>query len=129
MRTQKVRRKNGSHTEIEHVSCFLQARKAVAITSAEGIAAQVSILGSPPLIARKSTTLDNGWENHLRMALCKYGMKTYFANPYSSWQKGKNENHNGILRRYLPRRTNFNKISEEESQDIAAEINNRPKKH
>ena len=120
--------RNGIHTEVERVSRFLEARKVSAITSAEGIAAQVSIFSSQPLVARKSTTLDNGRENHLHMILHNYGMKTYFADPYSSWQRGTNENHNGLLRRYLPKGTDLSKVSEEELQDIVAEINNRPKK-
>ena len=62
------------------------------------------------------------------MVLHEHGMKTYFADPYSSWQRGTNENHNGLLRRYLPKGTNFNTVSESELQDIIAEINDRPKK-
>ena len=99
-----------------------------AITSEEGIFAQISIFSSQPKVARKSTTLDNGRENHFHMGLHKYGMKTYFADPYSSWQRGTNENHNGLLRRYLPKGTDMSKVSEEELQDIVVEINNRPKK-
>ena len=125
---ESVGHKSGIHTEVERVSRFLQARKVAAITSLEGIAAQVSIFGAQPSIARKSTTLDNGRENHLHMMLHEYGMKTYFADPYSSWQRGTNENHNGLLRRYLPKGTDFDKVSEEELQDIIGEINDRPKK-
>lgn len=120
--------RNGIHTEVERVSRFLEARKVSAITSEEGIFAQISIFSSQPKVARKSTTLDNGRENHFHMGLHKYGMKTYFADPYSSWQRGTNENHNGLLRRYLPKGTDMSKVSEEELQDIVAEINNRPKK-
>ena len=120
--------KNGIHAEVERVLRFLQARKVSAIISKEGITAQISIFGSQPLRVRKSTTLDNGRENHFHMGLHKYGMKTYFADPYSSWQRGTNENHNGLLRRYLPKGTDMSKVSEEELQDIVAEINNRPKK-
>jgi len=120
--------KSGIHTEVERMSRFLQARKVSAITSMEGIAAQVSIFRAQPAKARKSTTLDNGRENHLHMVLHEHGMRTYFADPYSSWQRGTNENHNGLLRRYLPKGTNFNEVSERELQDIVTEINDRPKK-
>ncbi len=120
--------KNGIHAEVERVLRFLQARKVSAIISKEGITAQISIFGSQPLRVRKSTTLDNGRENHFHMGLHKYGMKTYFADSYSSWQRGTNENHNRLLRRYLPKGMDMSKVSEEALQDIVVEINNRPKK-
>jgi IS30 family transposase len=52
----------------------------------------------------------------------------YFADPYSSWQRGSNEYHNGLLRRYLPKRTDFSNLTQEEFDDIVEEINNRPRK-
>ena len=55
-------------------------------------------------------------------------MKTYFADPYSSWQRGTNEYHNGLLRRYLPKKTAFTILTQEELDAIVEEINNRPRK-
>lgn len=55
-------------------------------------------------------------------------MKTYFADPYSSWQRGTNEHGNWHLRYYFPKGTNFNEVPEEELQDVVEEINNRPRK-
>ncbi len=55
-------------------------------------------------------------------------MHTYFADPYSSWQRGTNEYHNGLLRRYLPKGTDFSHLTTEELDDILLEINNRPRK-
>ena len=55
-------------------------------------------------------------------------MVTYFADPYSSWQRGTNEYHNGLLRRYLPKGTSFADLTQEELDDIVWEINNRPRK-
>ena len=53
---------------------------------------------------RVSTTMDNGPEMHLHGELgAELGMDTYFADPYSSWQRGTNEHHNGRLRRYFPK--------------------------
>jgi len=51
-----------------------------------------------------------------------------FADPYSSWQRGTNEYHNGLLRRYLPKGTSFVDLTQEELDDIVWEINNRPRK-
>jgi IS30 family transposase len=55
-------------------------------------------------------------------------MDTYFADPYSSFQRGTNERANGMIRRYLPKKTDFRTVSEEDLQDIVWEINNRPMK-
>lgn len=120
--------KDGIHTEAERLSRKLAARIVAAITSEAAIYAQEQIFSDLPRRARKSTTLDNGRENHLHMRLKKLKMKTYFADPYSSWQRGTNEYHNGLLRRYLPKGTSFANLTQEELDDIVLEINNRPRK-
>lgn len=121
-------RKDGIHTEVERVSRFLLAMKVSAITSEETARAQLHLFETLPQQARQSTTLDNGKENHLHTVLNIIGMKTYFADPYSSWQRGTNENTNGLLRRYLPKKTSFQNLTQEELKDIVEEINNRPRK-
>ena len=78
-----------------------------------------------PKQARKTTTVDNGRE----FARHKdFDLPVYFADPYSSWQRGCNEYHNGLIRRYLPKGTDFSQISKDELADIIWEINNRPRK-
>ena len=119
---------DGIHTEVERVSRTTFAVKVVKITSEEGARAQREIFEEFPEKARRSTTLDNGRENHLHMKLKDLQMKTYFADPYSSWQRGTNEFHNGLIRRYLPKGTDFSTISQGELDDIVWEINNRPRK-
>ena len=74
-------------------------------------------------------TYDNGTE----MAEHKYvteqtGMKIYFAHPYSSWERGTNENTNGIIRRYYPKNTDFNTVKESEILKLQEHLNNRPRK-
>lgn len=118
----------GIHTEVERVSRFLLAKKVGTITSEEAIRAQQILFGQLPENLRRSTTLDNGRENHLHYKLNELGMKTYFADPYSSWQRGTNENTNGLLRRYLPKKTSFKNLTDDELADIVWEINNRPRK-
>lgn len=51
----------------------------------------------------------------------------YYADPYSAWQKGKNENSNGILRRFIPKGTDLNKISVEQLERILKKINGKPR--
>ncbi len=120
--------RDGIHTEVERVSRYLLARKVSAITSEETITVQKDMFFQLPEQLRRSTTLDNGKENHLHMHLGDLAMKTYFADPYSSWQRGTNENTNGLIRRYLPKKTTFTKLTQEELDDIVWEINNRPRK-
>ena len=80
-------------------------------------------------IFKKSMTYDNGIEmaRHERITK-KTDMKIYFAHPYSSWQRGTNENTNGLIRRYLPKGTDFNKIDERSLRIIQEKLNNRPRK-
>lgn len=120
--------KNGVHTEVERVSRKYFVRLVDFISSEEAVRAQEEIFRSLPPSARKSTTLDNGRENHLHSKLKELGMNTYFADPYSSWQRGSNEYHNGLLRRYFPKGTDFKQISQEEIDECVEEINSRPRK-
>lgn len=79
-------------------------------------------------IPGKSVTTDNGLEFALHTKLNKLGIQAYFADSYASWQRGTNEYHNGLLRRYLPKRISFEDLTQEELDDIVQEINNRPRK-
>jgi IS30 family transposase len=78
---------------------------------------------------RKTMTYDNGMEmaNH-KWLTQKTGMKVYFAHPYSSWERGTNENTNGLIRRFFPKNTDFNKITEEQIKQVQNTLNNKPRK-
>ena len=107
----------------------IKAQKVSQITSEATITVQQQLFAGEPKRARKSTTLDNGRENHLHSRLRKeFGMMTYHADPYSSWQRGTNEHGNWHIRYYFPKGTDFKSISDEELQDVVEEINNRPRK-
>lgn len=77
----------------------------------------------------KTVTVDNGSEftTHELVAIHS-GTKVFFADPYSSWQRGSNENANMLLRGYLPKRHDIADLTQEELNDIANELNNRPRK-
>jgi IS30 family transposase len=80
-------------------------------------------------IFKKTMTYDNGIEMAKHEKITKNtGMKIYFAHPYSSWERGTNENTNGLIRRYLPKGTDFNKIDEKTLTKIQEKLNNRPRK-
>lgn len=121
-------KKDGIHTEVERISRKIVGGKVKAITSEETSFVQRILFEPLPIHARQSTTLDNGRENHMRYKLQELDMKTYFADPYSSWQRGTNEHGNWHIRYYLPKGTDFSKVSDEELEDIIEEINNRPRK-
>jgi IS30 family transposase len=86
------------------------------------------LAGFPPSF-RKTITLDNGTENTLHEEITREtGARCFFAKPYASWQRGTNEQTNGLVRQYLPRGTDFRNISDEEIAAVEAKINNRPRK-
>ena len=82
-----------------------------------------------PKYLRKTMTYDNGLEmaNH-KWLTKKTKMDIYFAHPYSSWERGTNENTNGLIRRFLPKGTDFNNVSVERLKEIENNLNNRPRK-
>ena len=84
---------------------------------------------SIPHAKRKTITLDNGpefsdWERLEK----KSGARVYFAYPHRPWERGSNENTNGLLRQYFPRSLNFNLIASEELAHIVRKLNDRPRK-
>ena len=82
----------------------------------------------------KSMTTDNGREflDYDKIEKSKNDEKerrtiVYYTDPYSAWQKGMNENCNGILRRFIPKGTDLNKISTEKLESILKKINGKPR--
>jgi transposase, IS30 family len=97
-----------------------------AATVADAIIEQMSVL--PPWFAR-TLTWDRGVElaQHKRITAAT-GIQVYFADPHAPWQRGSNENINGLLREYLPKGTDLNAWTTAQLQAIAAELNDRPRK-
>ena len=82
-----------------------------------------------PKQARRTMTYDNGKEAAAHKTVTdNIGMKFYFAETYSSWQRGTNENRNGLVRFYLPRGTNLDSVSSAKIRQVENLINNRPMK-
>ena len=118
----------GIQTMLERKTRYFTAQLIPVIDSEYGIKAQKKLLTKYPLKATKTVTMDNGKENYNHQQLRQLGINTYFCDPYCSWQKGSNENHNGILRRYVPKKTDFTTFSQIELSSIITEINHRPRK-
>ena len=86
-------------------------------------------LGRIPKMKRKTLTLDNGTEFSDWERLEKgSGMTVYFAYPYHFWERGSNENTNGLLRQYFPKSLDFNLITPEELAHAVRRLNDRPRK-
>ena len=77
----------------------------------------------------RTLTLDNGKEfSQFKDLETKTGLSVYFADPYAAWQRGTNENTNGLLRFYFPKGTNFKRISAKALKRAVGRLNNRPRK-
>lgn len=117
--------KNGLHTKYERVASMTRFERLKRISADEASNAAQKIFEDLPAHAKRSTTLDNGLEhtNHK-----EFGIPTYFADPYASWQRGGNENCNLWIRYYFPKKTDFSTITDEELKDVEDELNTRPRK-
>ncbi|MGH3095976.1 MAG: IS30 family transposase [Streptosporangiales bacterium] len=89
----------------------------------------VAQLGSMPEQLRRSLTWDQGAEmaHHVQLTIDS-GIAVYFAEPHSPWQRGSNENTNGLLRQYFPKGTDLSRWCVDELDAVAATLNRRPRK-
>lgn len=82
-----------------------------------------------PARLRKTITYDNGSENTDHVKTNEVlGTRSYFCAPYHSWEKGTVENTIGLIRRSLPKKTDFAIVSDKELRTIERRLNNRPRK-
>ena len=78
---------------------------------------------------RRTMTLDNGKEfTEYQRLTDRLGMEVYFARPYASWQRGLNENTNGLLRQFFPKGTDFARFSRRQVARVESLLNERPRK-
>ena len=82
-----------------------------------------------PALLRKTLTYDRGKEmaEHERLAQ-RLAIRVFFADPHAPWQRGTNENTNGLLRQYLPKGTDLSGYTQRELNAIAHRLNTRPRK-
>lgn len=116
-------------THVERKSRYLIAAKLAdkkALTMTE---ASVQAFTKIPKAIRHTLTLDNGKEfARFKELEEKTGLSVYFADAYAAWQRGTNENTNGVLRQYFPKGFDFRNISDEELELVVQRVNNRPRK-
>jgi IS30 family transposase len=121
--------KTALHSMTERVTRLLRLSKLKSKSAAETNKAVTKALKKLPPKAKRTLTMDNGTENAGHEELTEtLGIKCYFADPYAAWQRGSNEQINGLIRRYLPKGTDFSKIDKDQIKKIEKLINNRPRK-
>ena len=125
----RVRQGGALATHIERKSRYLVAARLPERTSKTFMSQSIKALASIPERYRKTLTADNGSEfARFKQLEEQLGFRVYFANPYSAWERGANENTNGLLRQYFPKGCNFNAITDQEVKTAVEKLNNRPRK-
>jgi transposase, IS30 family len=119
----------GLRTANERKSGVVFIDKAYERTMAEANRITIKRFEKLPPKARTTLTRDRGSENLGYEVLQKeLDMKIYFAHAYSSWERGSNENLNGLIRRFFPKKTDFRTVTDEEIRMVERLLNSRPRK-
>jgi IS30 family transposase len=119
----------GIASHVERKSRYLIAAKLSDKTANTMTTASIKAFQRIPKKIRKTLTLDNGKEfSQFKQLEKKTGLCVYFADPYSSWQRGSNENTNGLIRQYFPKGTNFRDITSKDLAFVVKKLNHRPRK-
>ncbi len=116
-------------TLVERHSRFTMLVKVSSKDTATVVAALSRHVRKLPASLRRSLTWDRGLEmaQHKSFTVAT-NVKVYFCDPQSPWQRGSNENTNGLLRQYFPKRTNLSGFSQSELDKVAQRLNQRPRK-
>lgn len=121
--------KGGLATHLERKSRYLIAARLFDKKAATFTQSSLRAFRKIPHSLRLTLTADNGKEfARFRDFEGKEGFTVYFADPYSAWQRGANENANGLLRRIFPKGTNFHEVTDKEVARAVKKLNNRPRK-
>ena len=113
---------------VDRKTGYLIIRKLRSRTTAEVNAELLKIIEGKQTIV-KTITADNGTEFHqFKQIEDQANVLFFFARPYHSWERGTNENTNGLIRQYLPKGTPMTHLTQEDCDAIAGELNERPRK-
>ena len=116
-------------SHVERKSRYLLAAKLEDKTAQVTTQETIRVFQRIPRALRKTLTLDNGKEFALFSTIERAtGLAIYFADPYAAWQRGCNENTNGLLRRYFPKGTDFRTVTAENLASPVKKLNHRPRK-
>lgn len=126
---ESISHKPGVNTLVERKTGLVFITRLKDKTSAETVRAVSKRFENLPSSARHTLTLDRGPENrHWEEMEKQAGTKCFFAHAYSSWERGTNENTNGLIRDYFPKKTDFTIIQEKELALVEQALNSRPRK-
>jgi transposase, IS30 family len=116
-------------THVDRKSRYLIAGKLTNKSAAVTAQAVITAYRRIPGKMRATLTLDNGKEfARFKEIEQRTGLTVYFADPYASWQRGTNENTNGLLRRYFPKGSDFREVTQETLAAAVKKLNHRPRK-
>lgn len=119
----------GIATHVERVSGFGIGDKLDHVTAELLKQKTVRSFARIPKEKKKTETLDNGIEfSEYELMERETGMEIFFAYPYHSWERGSNENFNGLLRQYFPKGSNFATVTQKDVDRAVRELNHRPRK-
>ena len=118
-----------SHLTLEEREVIAHMRRTGKMQTQTVCQAAARRYATTPAALRKTLTLDNGKEfaEHERLEV-EAALKIYFAKPYSAWQRGTNENTNGLVRQFFPKGTDLANISEHRFSKVQQLLNDRPRK-
>ena len=116
-------------TCVDRASRYLVARKLEACSAKQVKQGLHDAMRRLPRQKRKTLTVDNGREFACHKNLTRLlDLVVYFAHPYSAWERGTNENTNGLLRQYLPKAKSFSQLTDWQLESYVLQLNNRPRK-
>lgn len=115
-------------TVVERKTGYLQIGKLARHCAADATAKTIELIERQPK-RYLTITADNGTEFHSYKDIeAATGVEFYFATPHHSWERGTNENTNGLLRQYLPKRTSMAHLEQADLDVIATRLNTRPRR-
>jgi IS30 family transposase len=115
-------------TLVERATGYLLIGKLAARNMDEAARRTIELVRKHPEKFR-TITADNGTEFHsYKDVETATGVKFYFATPHHSWERGTNENTNGLIRQYLPKRTSMKRVTQRDCNAIQKKLNTRPRK-
>lgn len=124
-----ARNQSAVGTLVERTSRLVLLARMEGATAEAALAGFTGILNRVHMPMRKTLTYDQGKEMSRHKDLTAVtGVAVYFADPHSPWQRGSNENTNGLLRQYMPKSTDLSVHTRADLDRIAASLNNRPRK-
>lgn len=116
-------------TLVERKNDLLRAVHVASKNAGEVAKAILQALTDIPKQLLKTITFDNGTEFAAHeLVSAERDVQIYFADPYSSWQRARNENMNGLIREYFPKKTSFEHLTQQEVDSVVNALNNRPRK-